>query len=324
MPIADCPAEEEFDEILDPFGTVFRLGENRTRFLLREVGTGLPPIDYITQAGPFQHGASVVDFFARPRIITQRYRWPARHRGDWWALRTAMVDAVRPNRQLSGAARAAALTLRKYPPDGSRWDLRVMPDRSPNFGQREGFGWDEWALDEVLRFIAHDPIYFDPDLTVVRSSAAEDQLEFGGAALGVVGGVDFEPGERIWFGGGRQVAFTYAGTWLSWPTIEINGPVTNPHVALDAPGAGLSLAYTVAVGEIVTIETEPGKRSVSSPIGGNLIPVVGEGSALTSMFIAPAPLAVAGVNTIRLSGADMNDDSGLTVRYHTRKAGLGL
>jgi hypothetical protein len=136
--------------------------------------------------------------------------------------------------------------------------------------------------------------------------------------------MDFEPNERIWFGGGREISVMYTGTWLSWPTIEITGPVTNPFVATDASGGGVGLSYTLEAGEIVTIETEPGKRSISSPLGGNLIPNINEGSTWTSMFLAPAPLAEGGINLVRLTGADLNDDSGLTVRYHTRKAGLGL
>jgi hypothetical protein len=323
--IANCPSESEFDEIRDPLGHVFRLSDGRRRFLLSEAGTGLPPFHYVTQATPFQHGATVIDFFARPRVVTQRYRWPAAHRNEWWALRTVMADAVRPNRQFGGATRTAALTLRKYLPDGSALDLRVMIDRSPNFAQRERPGWDEWALDEVLRFIAHDPIYFDPVETVVSSDLADDQLVFSDRVPGFVGGVDFQPRERIYFGGGREVSVLYTGTWLAWPTVQIEGPVTNPAVTADASGALVSLpGYTVAPGELVTIQTAPGSRSVTSPVGGNLIGQVSETSTLTAMFLAPEPLAEDGINTFRLTGADLTDQSSLRVRYHTRKVGLGL
>lgn len=322
---ASCPPEAEFDQILDPLGNVFTLSDSRTKFLMSEAGTGLPPFHYVTQRGPFQHGTSVVDFFARPRVVTQRYRWPAQNRNDWWALRTALVDRVRPNRQFGGATRTAALTLRKYLPDGNPWDLRVMPDRAPNFEQRGGRGWDEWALDEVLRFVAHDPIYFDPTQTVVTSDLADDQLVLGDQAQGIAGGLDFEPGERIYFGGGREVSVVYTGTWLSWPRIEIVGPVTNPALSADASGGLVAFSgVTLAAGEILTIETEPGSRSVSTPIQGDLIGSVTESSTLTRVFLAPEPLAEDGINTLRLTGSDMTDATTLRVRYHTRKVGLGL
>ena len=78
-------------------------------------------------------------------------------------------------------------------------------------------------------------------------------------------------------------------------------------------------------GEIVTIVTEPGRRSVSSPIGGNLIGNVSETSTLTSVFLATDPLAEDGINTFRLTGADQDDAlTTLTIRYHTRKVGLGI
>jgi hypothetical protein len=43
------------------------------------------------------------------------------------------------------------------------------------------------------------------------------------------------------------------------------------------------------------------------------------------MFLAPEPLAEGGINTFRLTGADQDDDlTTLRIRYHTRKAGLGI
>ncbi|MCI0551432.1 MAG: exo-alpha-sialidase, partial [Anaerolineae bacterium] len=39
------------------------------RFVMNFSGFGMPPFDYVTQRGPFQHGETVRDFFARPRIV---------------------------------------------------------------------------------------------------------------------------------------------------------------------------------------------------------------------------------------------------------------
>ena len=39
------------------------------RWVINQSGWGTPPIEHVTERGPFQHGETVKDYFLRPRTI---------------------------------------------------------------------------------------------------------------------------------------------------------------------------------------------------------------------------------------------------------------
>jgi hypothetical protein len=317
-----CDFGYEYDEIIDPAGTVFRLSDGVARHLMVESGTGLPPIRYLTQRAPYVDGEQLFDYRLQPRTVRQTYRHRGRDRRERWELHGFLLDAIRPNRQVAPWQVVDTLRLRKYLPDGSRWDLNVMPDLA-SFGQRQRVGWDEWSLQEPIRFIAFDPAYYDPDETVVTLSDLDDQLEFGDAAQGIVGGVDFEPGERIWFGGGLTATVAYDGNWFAFPVIEITGPITNPIITNDAIGERIALDYALEAGEVVTIDTREASRSVVSGLVGSITGLTLNPSTLATFRLEPEPTAPDGQNPIRIFGTDITDATAVTIRYHRRKIALG-
>jgi hypothetical protein len=130
---------------------------------MQSSGWGTPPVDYITQRGTFQHGETVKDYFLTPRTIQLLIDQSFCDRDSQWAGRASLLDAIRPNRQLT-ATGVVPGTLRRILSDGSIRDLKVFISEGPSFDPDLGDGWQEHSFKEVLRFIAHDPVIFDPTL----------------------------------------------------------------------------------------------------------------------------------------------------------------
>jgi hypothetical protein len=155
----------EFHEYISPDGTVYDLTipSRKGRWVLQSQGWGTPPIDYITQRGTFQHGQTVKDYFLQPRTIQLLIDQSFCDRDGQWAGRASLLDAIRPNRQLT-ATGVTPGTLRRILSDGSIRDLSVFISDGPTFDPDLSDGWQEHSFKEVLRFIAHDPVIYDPTL----------------------------------------------------------------------------------------------------------------------------------------------------------------
>ena len=70
------------------------------RWVLDPIGWGLPPIEYFSQKGPFQHGVSVRDYRLQSRSVQFVLRVQGCSRDEYWAKRSALLDAIRPNRSV--------------------------------------------------------------------------------------------------------------------------------------------------------------------------------------------------------------------------------
>jgi len=74
----------ELDQLITPDSQVYTFRDDQRRFTMSTSGEGLPPIEYITQRGPFQHGETVVDYRLRPRVLQMVYREKFCSRDVYW------------------------------------------------------------------------------------------------------------------------------------------------------------------------------------------------------------------------------------------------
>ncbi len=155
---------KEFHQYISPDGKTYELhtASKHGRWVMQSQGWGMPEIEYITQRGTFQHGETVKDFFLRPRVIQLLINQSFCDRDGQWDGRAALLDAIRPNRQIT-ANGVTPGTLRRVLSDGSKRDLKVFIEQGPSFDP-DPQGYREHSFKEVLRFIAHDPVIYDPDM----------------------------------------------------------------------------------------------------------------------------------------------------------------
>lgn len=299
---------------ISPDNRVFELitPHNPGRWVISFSGFGTPPIEYITQRGPFQDGESVKDFFLRPRIVQMLLRQNFPDRDAWWDGRAAILNEIRPNRQATATAVVTG-TLRMVLTDGSVRDLSVFIQEGPRFEPRQIGQWDEWSFQEILRFVAHNPIAFDPSLITFSFTITLDSdlvfpitfpIQFGS------GEVDLTPN------------INYTGTWLSLPIIVITGPLEDVRIDNVTTNEKLQLSADVNPGQIVTIDTTYGVKTVTDNFGNNLIGILTSDSDLATFHIAPDPEAPLGVNAMQLQGKHPSAATKVEILYFTRFYGF--
>ena len=279
------------------------------RWVISFSGLGTPPVEYITERGPFQHGATARDYFLRPRVVQLLIRQAFCDRLDWWAGRAALLNEIRPNRQATPTAVAPG-ELRFMETDGTLRSLNVFIQEGPRFEPRQS---DQWAFQEVLRFIAYDPVVFDPtQATAAFPVALESDLVFP---------ITFP----IRFGSGdldETFNVTYPGTWLSFPVITIVGPIELPRLDNVTTGEKLQFGTNIAPGTTVTIELTEGNKTIVDQLGNNLIGQLSSDSDLGTFHLAPDPEAPLGVNVLRLRGTNPTGATAVSLAYFERYFGF--
>jgi len=302
----------EYDQYISPVGEIYQFNNKRDKFIFPIDGLGMPPIRYVTQRGPYQHGETMLDYFLEPRIVQVRHRRTSCNRTELWDVRSDLLDAVRPNRQIINSLEPGI--LRKIMPDGTKRDINVIVQAGPSYDSGTRNGWDEWAIDDIIRFVAHDPTFFDPTEVITEFNFSTfEELVFPADFPIAFFASTFDETDTI----------EYGGTWLSYPEIIMTGPINNPIITNTTTGEKIELDYNIAAAEVVTITTEYGNKTISNDDGDNLIGTLTTDSDLATFHIAPDPEAPGGDNVIRVQGASA--DSAVTqmvVKYYTRYIGI--
>lgn len=300
----------EYTDYIAPDGTLYPLHVPAAigRWVISEAEYGMPPVEYSTTTGPAQHGETVRDYRLTPRTVQLLIRQQFCGRSEYWSGRAGLLDAIRPNRQVLFTA-AQPGVLRKTLPDGSRRSLEVFITQGPRFEPRSAGIWDEFAFQEVLRFTAYNPVWYDP--TQKSSSFTPDNA--------LVFPITFP----ITFGALDDTNnIAYAGTWFEYPTIELTGPMLSPRIENLTTGEVIQLTYEIPAGDVVTIELAYGSKTVTDSNSVNLIGTVTTDSDLADFHLAPDPEAPGGVNQVQITAGGISAASGAVVSWYNRYIGI--
>lgn len=302
----------EFDYFFTPDGQQFNLHDAYDRWLLGFTGWGMPPIEYITQRAPQQHGETVIDFRLRPRTVQYTFRQEGCSRMDYWNNRGVLIDHLRPNRQTGFAFNTGK--LRKILPDGSRRDLDVVIESGPVFAARSEDTWDEFSFTESLRFRADDPTIYDPELQSANWVIATTNNLVFPASFSIVFGASVI---------NSTLSVTYTGTWLAYPIITMTGPLEVPIIENQTTGEKIALSYNIDPGEVVTVSLGFGQKTVVSNTNGDVFGTVTTDSDIATFHLAPAPEAPGGVNDLyAFGGGGIAGETEISVAWYTRYIGI--
>lgn len=278
------------------------------RAVLSEEGFGTPPLEYVTDRAPFQHGDTVRSVFLGPRPVQLVVTHNFCSRADYWTGRQNFLDALRPT---VGIAPPQPGKLLYYLSGGRRKrQLDVLLDSGPGFVQPEG-GWREWSFTEAIRFTAHNPTWYDPTgvITNYVFTTAANQLVFP---------ITFP----ILFSGiADYTSITYDGSWAEYPTIIITGPVTGFRIENITTGDEIGLDGDIVDGEVVTINLT-GIKTITNNLGDNLLSRLTSDSDLSTFSLLPDPGAPGGVNQIRISGSGTTVASFVSIVWYRRYFGI--
>lgn len=290
-----------------PDGVKYTLHAPPWRAVISEEGFGTPPLEYVTDRAPFQHGDTVRTFTAGPRPIQLVVIHNFCSRADYWTGREEFLDAIKPQ---VGAAPPQPGKLLYYLSGNKKRQIDVLLESGPGFVQPEG-GWREWSFTEAIRFVAHDPAWYDPtaNLTTFVFATEQQQLVFP-----ITFPIVFESTEDF-------ADLTYTGTWVEFPTIVITGPVTGFSIQNLTTGDEISLTGTILAGESVTI-TLRGVKTVVHSDGSSWLTHLTADSDLATFSLVPHPTAPGGLNQLRISGSGTNAQSFVSVSWYRRYFGI--
>ena len=143
----------------------------------------------------------------------------------------------------------------------------------------------------------------------IVGTAVNTETIVPGGVSGIVGYTDpySDPyGETLDVSG--QVTVTNAGRRGSRPWFTIEGPITNPQLLNNTTGETIAITYTLAAGEILTVDTHPARRSVL--LGGTSSRWGSVDNANTSWWeLLP------GANDVRLLSLSFSAGAELTVNW---------
>lgn len=310
----------EVDMLITQDGTSYMLGNTANRFVLSDEGSGMPDIEYITQRGPFQDGETVRDFFLRPRVLQWHIRQKYCSRGAYWSGRNELLSVLAPNRSMSRGQPQA--TLRRIRGDGSKRDIKVVIEQGPVFQPRARDVWDEWAIDEVIRFIAHDPTYYDPALKthVFEASAGLQGFPYD-FPIDLSSCFIFPITFPVIFGCAFDITrdIVYPGTWLSYPTFVITGPSNYTKIINETTGESLIFTRPILQGQVIVIELAYGAKRVYDLAypDVSLIGYLTTDSDLASWHLEPRV-----TNAIRINAGAAGQSTVVTMTYYERYIGV--
>lgn len=270
-------------------------------------GFGLPPIERLTEQSPEQDGVTDKGYRLRPRVLTLRIQSlpdADANNADYWTLRDRLLRLFRP--------RQDALRLRRTVGAGLVRQLDVHTIDGGRFATKPG---QAGISDEVFQLMAPDPTLYDP-----TSQSANFNLGGGGDGFTVPMPVPVGVGSSSI---DQTIAIVYPGSWLTFPLIRINGPITNPVITHQLTGDKLDFTGTsLAAAEWIEIDCSFAKKTVVDNTGANRIAALTNDSDLATFAILDDRLAPGGSNSIRVTGSAANSLSSVDMTYFIRYIGM--
>lgn len=288
---------------ITPDGVVFPLTAPEKWWVLTEEGFGMPPIEYVTQRGPFQHGETLKDFFLRPRIMQLTMRVNGCSRAEYWNLRTQMLAMFAP-----GRVGISPGMLRKYLANGTVREINVYVVDSPSFPGKVADAWDEWSITDTIRFEAFDPRFKDPNIHTFSYVSS-------GGSSGTFP-ITFPLTIASFSSSGGGIPINYVGNWLTYPTIILNGPLVGVLIRNLTTGEKIELTGSIASGRVVTIDLAFGRKTATLDDGTNVIGLITSDSDIGTFHLAPGP------NNIQINATGTSAISSVVLTWYDRFIGI--
>ena len=286
--------------------TVARAGDiDYPIYLVGTVGFGLAPSHQLTQRGPFQQGDTYVGFRLDPRIIQL----------------PLVVEATSPEDSFSKRAKLASLfrmtddavKIRMSWTDASGTYDRAITGRV--FGQLSLDTDSKYnTIRTTVQIRCNDPTWVDStqNSAVLTGTAAGTPTSYPKAYPVTYGSTGID----------KYTTITYAGTWESYPVIQVLGPVTNL-VIVDARGNIISFASAIPAFALWTIDLSYGVYTVYDQTGANQFSALTAVSDPVNWKIYPESDQVPnGTNSIGVSGTGTDANTNITIYYYSRFIGV--
>jgi hypothetical protein len=270
-------------------GTEYPISDNHL-IMAGSDGRFMPPVDFVEEDIPFQHGSQLREVLVRPREVDLPIYVDGTSEID---LRNQLRTLLRVLNPLKGNGK-----LRITGPDGSQRELTCRYKGGMEISEKGNSKIGNLqAVVLVLR--AFDPFWYDT-ITKVETFTINQQA------------TSFFPIFPLRLSSSTVFAdFTVdnSGDVETWPEWIIKGPGENIYLRNLTTGETLRLNTSLGLGESIRIDTKPFSKTVIKGNNENLFYTI-ENSTLWALQ--------EGFNSIRLEMSNATSDSSIQLSYKNR------
>lgn len=260
-------------------------------------GFGMAPLQRHSESGPQQHGDSDRGYNLEPRFVNLVIAAMGNNWDDVYQNIDRLLRYLHPG---------SPSTLRFTRPEGAARQLEVFAVKGPLYGASDIIGFFGVKVGMTLK--APDPAWYDPagkDLTF--------NLGGGGDTTTVPTNVPTGVGASTI---DQSIAVNYPGTWIAFPVIRVIGPITNPIITNQSTGHKLDFTgTTIASNDWFDIELRFGNKVIRDSTGVYQNGSLSDPNDLALFGIYPDPEAPNGINSIRVQGSGINQNSRIELSW---------
>lgn len=249
-------------------------------------GRYMPGIEYFEEESPFQSGSRV----RQVKVKAREMDFPVEINGQTQMdIRKKLRELTRIFNPLKGEG-----TIKSISPDGSQREIKCRYIGGLEINE-SGQIWEKFVL--VLK--AFDPYWYDTATNVQTFSTGQLATFFPFFPLRLTASTVF-----------ADVSIDNSGDVETWPEWIITGPGENLVIRNLTTNEILSLTLKLGEGEILIIDTKPGKKSIRKNDGTNLFGTQSDDSSLWALQ--------EGMNNIRIEMANATVNSSVQLSYRPR------
>jgi hypothetical protein len=254
--------------------------------LVGPTGRFMPPVDLVEQQVPFQPGTRLKQAYVKSRDIDLPLGITGVSKSD---LRTQIRNLLNMFNPLAGDGQ-----LKIIAEDGSQRLITCRYSSGLEI-QETGLSWQSVII--VLK--AFDPYWYDPNPIVQTFTVGTPATFFPMLPMRLTSSTVF-----------ADTTIANNGDVESWPTWIITGPGDTIYIRNLTTGEFININYTLAPGDTITIDTRPGKKTVTFGDGTNLYPNMSSDSSLWALQ--------AGNNQVRIEMQNSQVASNVQLSYQNR------
>jgi hypothetical protein len=263
-------------------------------------GFGMPPLHYLTERGPFQHGESVVDVRLDPRIVNLVIPLLA----TWdthFDRRESLLAILSPS--------STPIILRFTSNTGIVRQMDCWVLRGPLFSTEDQIAGGP-SIRAGMSLIAYDPTWYDPVAVSVRFQLGGGSDTFT-VPMSVPHGVGASTIDSI-------EVMQNDGTWITYPMIRVTGPITNPVIENETTGEILDFTgFTISAGEYYDIDLRYGYKTVLENGSVNKVSELTDDSDLATFHLEKRQ-----ANSIRVTGSAITGETVIDFLFFEKYVGI--
>lgn len=292
------------------------------RMLQSYTNLGIPPVKFIEDSGPQQHGVNVRDWRINPRTISLEFfkegTQCCEKNGE---ILAKIINSIRPNRGISPDTPG---WLRFVNDNTDMMEIPVFVLQGPSGDYSYGGPVGTRQAQDSIQFYAPDPIWREVEKQTILITGDNwgdsclptclysDTLPVSNSLAGCL-----VPYTYIM----QNITIVYDGTWAGDQIdIKLTGPMEKPTITNTTTGKQIQLNYNIASGEYVIITVRPEYTTVLDQDGNNLIGSITSISDLVDFeLVTEGAISPDGTNyiTVAALGSDI-DETQIQIDYYVR------